>query len=173
MNPIKRIALLGPESTGKTQLCIQLANHFRTEWVYEYARQYLKDNNYSYDDVVHCLNEQIALEAKAELTANRFLFCDTELINYKVWFEDVYNKVPDGLEKKIKTHNYDLTLLTYYDLPFEEDILRVNPHRREFFFNWYKKELEIGDKPYIIIKGFGEERLTNAIAAMQQTGLIN
>jgi NadR type nicotinamide-nucleotide adenylyltransferase len=171
MTSVKKIALLGPESTGKTQLCIQLAAHFKTEWVPEYARQYLQDNDYSYDDVAHCLNEQFALEEKAETNANQFLFCDTELINYKVWFSDVFNKVPQDLEEKIKTHAYDLTLLTYYDIPFEEDILRVNSHRREFFFNWYKNELEAYQKPYAIIKGLGQQRLKHAITAVNK--LIN
>jgi NadR type nicotinamide-nucleotide adenylyltransferase len=171
MSFIKRIALLGPESTGKTQLCIQLAAHFKTEWVPEYARQYLKDNNYSYSDVLHCFDEQLKLEEKNEKNANQLLFCDTELINYKVWFSDVFNKVPEDLEQKIKTHTYDLTLLTYHDIPFEEDILRVNSHRREFFFNWYKNELEAYQKPYAIIKGLGQERLMQAITAVNK--LIN
>src|SRR5689334_10423355 len=143
MNSIKKIAVLGPESSGKTALCVELAAHFNTVYVPEFARQYLlpKQNQYSYDDVVYCMQKQMALEDEMQKQASEYLFCDTELINFKVWFTDVFNKIPEGLQVKIKSHRYDLTLLTYYDIPFEKDILRTNENRRDFFFDWYKKEL--------------------------------
>jgi NadR type nicotinamide-nucleotide adenylyltransferase len=171
MDKVKKIALLGPESTGKTELSKQLAAHFHTVWVPEFARQYLQSTQYAFENVVHCLVEQVALESQMETMAHQFLFCDTELINFKVWFSDMFNKVPGWLDEKIKTHRYDLTLLTYPDISFEEDILRTNAYRRDFFFNWYKKELEAYHSPYVIIKGFGEERLKNAVNAILNTKL--
>jgi len=168
VSELKKIAVLGPESTGKTALCVQLAAHFNTAYVPEFARQYLlsKQNQYNYDDVVYCLQQQIALEDEMQKQATGYLFCDTELINFKVWFADVFNKVPDKLEEKIKSPRYDLTLLTYYDVPFENDILRTNENRREYFFDWYKRELESNQKTYAVIKGLGPERQKNAVAAM-------
>jgi NadR type nicotinamide-nucleotide adenylyltransferase len=168
MHKIKKVALLGPESTGKTEICQRLAAHFHTEWVPEFARDYFreKNNQYSFEDVMYCMNAQMALEDEIEKQAKDFLFCDNELINFKVWFSDVFNKVPDELEEKIKTHHYDLILLAAPDIPFAEDPLRVNPHRREFFFDWYKKELESYQINYAIIKGLGEERFKSALHAM-------
>ena len=37
-----KIVLFGPESTGKTTLAKQLAKHYNTVWVPEYAREYLQ-----------------------------------------------------------------------------------------------------------------------------------
>src|SRR5215813_8321202 len=97
---IKHIALIGPESTAKTTLCMQLAEYYKTVWVPEYARMFMENLNraYTYEDVVHCAQEQMNAEDTMAEKANRFLFCDTELINYKVWFEDKYKNVPDWLE---------------------------------------------------------------------------
>jgi NadR type nicotinamide-nucleotide adenylyltransferase len=170
MNEIKKIALLGPESTGKTTLCEKLASHFKTVCVPEYSREYLekKDNIYSYEDVLHCTHEQMKRENEMYKQANRFLFCDTELINFKVWLEDVFNKAPSWLEEKIKEHRYDLILLTYPDIPFEKDKLRVNPHRREFFFEWYRRELINYKFHNEVIKGLGDERTESAITIIEK-----
>jgi NadR type nicotinamide-nucleotide adenylyltransferase len=170
MNNLKKIALLGPESTGKTALCVQLAAHFNTVYVPEFARQYLlaKGNRYSYEDVVYCMEQQLALEDELVKQASQIIFYDTELMNFKVWFTDIFNKAPEWLDEKIKSHRYDFTLLTYFDVPFETDILRLNKDRREFFFDWYKRELESYGSNYVIIKGLGESRLINAIEAVNR-----
>jgi len=170
MNKIKKVALLGPESTGKTELCMRLAAHFHTAWVPEFARVFLsnKNNVYTFEDVLYCMNAQLILEDGMERQAAGFLFCDTELINYKVWFADVFNKVPDELTEKLATHRYDLVLLTSPDIPFEEDPLRTNGNRRDFFFDWYKRELESYNIKYSVIDGAGSKRLENAIAAIER-----
>jgi NadR type nicotinamide-nucleotide adenylyltransferase len=168
MNKVRKIALLGPESTGKTALGIQLAAHFKTVCVPEFARNYLleRNNQYTFEDVEHCVKQQLALENEMENSAKHFLFCDTELINFKVWFKDVFDKVPETLEAQIKSHRYDLTLLTYPDVPFEKDILRANENRRQYFFDWYQRELEAYQHSYIIIKGLGENRFNEALTVI-------
>src|SRR5687767_448664 len=162
---VRRIALIGPESTGKTTLCMQLAEHYKTVWVPEYARAFMENlnRNYTYEDVVHCAREQMKAEDALAETANRFLFCDTELINYKVWFEDKFKKVPDWLETEITKRKYDLYLLTSPDLPWRHEAVRENPNRREYFFNLYKKELEKRNFTYRIVNSSGEARLETAI----------
>jgi NadR type nicotinamide-nucleotide adenylyltransferase len=170
MHKIKKVALLGPESSGKTEICRRLAAHFHTEWVPEFARDYLgeKNNQYSFEDVLSCMKSQMASEDEMEKQAHDFLFCDNELINFKVWFSDVFKKIPEGLEEQIQSHRYDLILLAYPDVPFVEDTLRVNPHRREFFFDWYKRELENYKMKYVIIKGLGEKRFEAALNAIAE-----
>src|SRR5689334_22401456 len=93
---VKRIAITGPESTGKTTLCMQLATHYKTVWVPEYSREYMEKlgRPYTYEDVVHCTRGQMETEDTLIKKANHFLFSDNELINYKVWFEDVFKKIP-------------------------------------------------------------------------------
>lgn len=167
---LKKIALIGPESTGKTTLCNQLAEHYKTTWVPEFARDYVNGlhRKYNSNDVLHCAQQQIEEETIQSGKANHFLFCDTELITAKVWCEDVFKIVPEWIEKMTEVHHYDLYLLTFPDLPFENDPVRENPHRREFFFDWYERELIQYQFPYEIIKGFGEERLQNAIRAIEK-----
>ncbi|HEY6977001.1 MAG TPA: AAA family ATPase [Chitinophagaceae bacterium] len=64
--PIKKIVVVGPESTGKSSLCKQLAEHFNTLWCPEYAREYLlaHGKEYSYDDLLTIATGQLQLEDK-------------------------------------------------------------------------------------------------------------
>jgi NadR type nicotinamide-nucleotide adenylyltransferase len=167
----KRIALIGPESTGKTTLCFLLAEHYQTVWVKEYSRDYIAihPKPYSWDDVVHCTEEQIKLENQMLSIANNFLFADTELIVAKVWFNDVFKREPAWLEEKICERMYDLYLLTFPDIAFVQDTVRENPRRREFFFNWYREELQRRKVRYAIITGDGKSRLQNAINIIDKT----
>ena len=166
----KKIALIGPESTGKTTLCELLAAHFNTVWVPEMARDYIAglDRKYTLEDIEHCTREQLTAEEAMLKKANRFLFCDSEMIIAKVWCEDVFNVVPAWIEEKVRTNLYDLHLLMQPDIPFEHDDVRENPHRREFFFEWYKRELQERKFSYEVIGGNGEERFHNAIAAISK-----
>src|SRR5215213_3373828 len=94
---IRRIGVIGAESTGKTALCEALAKHYKTVWVPEYAREYFNDSdiyNYSLDDLVKIAERQIKSEEECELIANRFLFCDTTLITLKIWAELEFEQVP-------------------------------------------------------------------------------
>ena len=169
-NGIKKIALIGPESSGKTTLCMELAAHFQTSWVPEFARNYISKLNrkYTLDDILHCAHEQIKSENELLRSANRFLFCDTDLIVAKVWCEDVFKTTPGWIEEMIETHRYDLFVLTLPDIPFQQDNVRENPHRREFFFDWYKRELEKRNFGYEIISGTAEVRFSNALMAINK-----
>jgi nicotinamide riboside kinase len=85
-----------------------------------------------------------------------------------VWCEDVFKITPDWLEEKIQSNRYELFLLTRPDIPFKEDAVRENPHRREFFFQWYMRELQQRNFPFEIITGTGAERFENALAAVKK-----
>lgn len=162
---IIRIALLGPESTAKSTLTEQLAAHYNTTCVKECARAYLQTihRHYVMDDILKIAELQLEEEAIQSEMANAKIFIDTELINLKVWSLDVYKTCPQYITDSIQTHPYHFYLLTYPDLPWEPDPLRENPGRREFFFNWYEKELKELNANYAIIKGSGKERLKNCI----------
>jgi len=168
---VKRIALIGPESSGKTTLCKQLAEHYHTQWVPEYSREHVAELNrkYTLQDIEHCYREQLKQEKELINKANQFIFSDTELIVAKVWCEDVFKTAPEWIEKNIEPEKYDLYLLTFYDLPWLHDPVRENPHRREFFYEWYKRELESRNFPYKIIKGEGEKRFRNALDAIMRS----
>ena len=96
IKPVRKIALIGPESTGKTTLCDALARHYNTNWVAEFSREYISSLNrkYTLADIEHCTKTQLKSEEEKLLTAKNYLFCDTELIVAKVWCEDVFKTVP-------------------------------------------------------------------------------
>jgi NadR type nicotinamide-nucleotide adenylyltransferase len=162
---IKRIALIGPESTGKTTLCNELAHYFKTVWVPEYSREYIErlHRSYTLDDIEFCTKKQLELEDLLLQTANEFIFCDTELIVAKVWCEDVFKYCPDWIEAELAQRKYDLYLLTCADLPYIEDPVRENPLRREYFFGLYKDELEKRNFDFEMVTGTGNNRFKNAL----------
>lgn len=168
---IIRIALIGPESTAKSTLAESLAKRYNTLWIQEYSREYLAgiDRKYTLDDILIIAKEQLKKEQQAIAIANTFIFADTELILSKVWCEDVYKTCPNWILDNIVPNKYDLYLLTSPDIPWEEDVVRENPHRREFFFDWYKRELKLIDANYAVISGLGEERLQNCIEAIEKS----
>jgi len=167
---IKRIALIGPESTGKSDLCAKLATHYQTVCVHEYAREYITrlGRSYTLHDIELISNLQLEKELMALKHAARFLFTDTEMIVSKVWALDVFKESPGWFDEKISVEPYDLYLLTMPDLPWIADPVRENGHRRDFFFSWYKNELDIRKLPYEIISGSGKERFTNALKAVEK-----
>lgn len=163
---IKRIVIIGPESTGKTELAQFLANHFNTVYVPEYAREYVESLNrhYNYTDVENIAYKQLDLEEEYSDKANDVLFYDTFLIITKVWFQVVYKKQPEWLEKNIKNSSIDLYLLCDTELPWVKDTVRENGgEMREKLFDIYKNELENYDFNYDIVTGIGDERFQNAL----------
>lgn len=162
-----KIALTGPESTGKSTLGIFLADYFNAIYVEEYARKYLEqgDGSYEYKDILEMAKNQKALEdAASEAAAGKQLvFLDTEWINYKIWLEYKGYEVPQWLIHGIAEANYKMYLLMYPDIPWAQDKLREYPQLRMFFFEKFKSELENFNKPYEIIKGTGKEREENAL----------
>lgn len=165
---IIRVALIGPESSGKTTLVKQLAQHYKTSFVEEYARLYIQRLNrpYTLDDVTLIAAEQLEQEEKLIPRANKLFFTDTEFIIAKIWCEDVFKSCPEWIEKMILSKAYDLYLLLQPDLPWIKDAVRENPHRRKYFFDLYEKELINGKFNYKIISGTGEKRLQKAVAVI-------
>lgn len=166
-----KIALIGPESTGKTELSKRLAEYYHALWIPEYAREYFsnKPTGYTFEDVCNIAHKQVEQEQYYADFNNEvldFVFFDTELIITKVWFEYCYKTVPDFVEDQLQKKFFDLYLLCAPDLPWEPDPLREHGDDRLFFFNWYKSEIEKLGKPYNVITGIGEERFKNAIRAL-------
>jgi len=169
---LKKIIITGPESTGKTTLAKQLAEHYKTVWLPEFARKYIETlkRHYNYNDIVHIAKEQIKLEKEYLNKANRILFVDTGLIITKTWFEVSYKKYPNWLNNAIKYQKIDLFLLCNYDIPWVADSTRENGSNeiREHLFNQYKKEIEKNKFNYKIISNLDDKRLENAIQIIDE-----
>lgn len=168
--------MFGPESTGKTTLASQLASYFKTRWVPEYAREYLQ-NKWNREqkpceipDLIPIAQGQIALENKEISKANHVLFCDTDLLTYKVYSEVYFNGyVPPLLEKYALQNQYDLYLLLHPDVPWEPDDLRDKPLEREWMFRQFKEALQYYNRPFQEVYGTGSERLKRAISIITNT----
>jgi NadR type nicotinamide-nucleotide adenylyltransferase len=162
---IRKIAITGPESTGKSWLAENLATRFNTLWVPEYARQYLDEigRHYHYADILTIAKGQIMIEQKMLKNATRFLFSDTELIVTKIWSEVKFGVCDPWIIDRIEKQHYDYFLLCDIDLPWEYDPLREDPDRRQFLFDLYFQELDNRKFPFSVISGNGVSRLEMAV----------
>ncbi|MEO7263628.1 MAG: ATP-binding protein [Ferruginibacter sp.] len=176
---IKKIAVIGPESTGKSFLCEQLATHYKSNWAPEYAREYLLTHgtHYAYEDLYNMAIGQINKEdnalqqLKSACQNNEVdipLFIDTDLYVIKVWSEFVFNKCDNRILKMIAARHYDMYLLCNIDLPWVADELREYPdlETREKLFHYYKDCLVQQNVPWQIISGDYKERISDAIASV-------
>jgi NadR type nicotinamide-nucleotide adenylyltransferase len=169
MKKLLRMAITGPESTGKSQLAGELAAFYHTVFVPEYARGYIDrlKRPYNLEDILEIAKGQIREEKLMDQKATRLLFCDTELIVTKIWSEVKYGICDPWILQKIEENNYDLFLLCNIDLPWEADPQREHPHMREKLFSLYLDELTERRFPFRVVSGIGKERLKNAIGYVE------
>lgn len=172
---IIKIVLFGPESTGKTTLAKQLAQHYNSTWVPEYMRSYFekkwqgKPGKSSVDDLLPIAKGQMELENRQTLKAHQFLFCDTDLLELKVYAERYFNGFcPPEIEHYAYKNRYDFYFLTYIDTPWEADLLRDKPYEREEMFAAFEHALKKAKRPYKILKGNQQQRLQNAIEVIDK-----
>ena len=171
--PVKkliRIAVTGPESTGKSQLSAELAGFFGTVWVPEYAREYIDrlERPYTERDILEISKGQLEREEAMAVKASGILFCDTELTVTRIWSEVKYGRCDPWILEQIKTHPYDLYLLCDIDIPWENDPQREHPHLREHLLGLYRKELESRDCRFELVSGLGPARLDNAVRLIRK-----
>jgi len=164
MSSIKRIAITGPESTGKSTLARQLAKHYHTVWVPEYARTYIDQLNRPYckDDLIEIMKGQIKAEEELMSKANSFLICDTDLTVVKIWAEHRFGSLNPIIQSEFEQRSYDLYLLLDIDFPWQFDPQREHPDKRKFFFDWFERELTKKKANYRIVSGNDHERINNA-----------
>lgn len=170
LKPI-RIAVTGPESTGKTTLAQKLANRFSGLYIPEYAREYVENlpEDYTFKDVENIARKQIDEYNRAGASGCEYVFFDTWLIITKVWFQWVFGEVPDWLEDKILNCPIDLFLLCRPDLPWVADPVRENGgESRIRLYKAYRSELIHYGFNFIEIEGTDDARLKNAEAAIKK-----
>jgi NadR type nicotinamide-nucleotide adenylyltransferase len=171
-----RIAVTGPESTGKTTLAKQLAERYNGRYIPEYAREYVESlpGHYTYDDVVTIAKKQVDQYLETIEGSATIFFFDTWLIVTKVWFSWVFDRMPDWLEDRINTCPIDLFLICSPDLPWEADAVRENGgENRIKLYEQYKLELKHYNFNFVEICGTGDERLENAVRAIDDFGILH
>lgn len=167
---LKRISITGPESSGKTWLSKRLADYYKAHFVEEYSREYLAVHGADYvmEDVVNIAKGQLESENRVAEKCENVLFCDTDMLVTKIWCEVVYGSCPEWIENKFNDHVYDLYLLCYPDIPWEDDPLRENPNDRDVLFELYQSALIKKGLPFKVVKGLGDERLKNAVTFVNE-----
>ncbi len=163
----KRIAIIGPESTGKSTLAMDLAEELKTTFVPEYAREYIDqlERPYEYKDLLSIAMEQAAREDKLVDEANNLLIVDTTLTVVRVWSEHRYGKCDPWIKAEEQRRPYALTLVCDIDLPWEDDPQREHPHMREHFFKIYRDHAR-EHPPWALIYGDRKARLNIALEAI-------
>lgn len=165
---IKKIAIVGPESTGKSTISQQLAKYYNVPWVPEYARYYCAalTTDCTLQDETNMFHGQVALEESVLAMADTdFIICDTTFVTVKIWSDEMFGETPQVVLDELHKRPYDLYLLLDIDLPWQEDPLRDFPTMREHFMEIWHKELKELNANYVVIGGI-ENRLQNAIAAI-------
>ncbi|MCF1420584.1 AAA family ATPase [Mangrovimonas futianensis] len=166
---IIKVVLFGPESTGKSTLAEQLANHYQTKWVQEYSRIYAEEKwqlgeTLSEKDVLPIAFGQMKEENKLSKQVERLLICDTDLLETKVYSEWYYSGFcPDPVQKFALENTYDLYFLTYIDLPWVADNIRDKPNEREEMFQTFQQALINHKRPFVLLKGDQATRFNEAV----------
>jgi NadR type nicotinamide-nucleotide adenylyltransferase len=164
---VHRIAVYGPESTGKTELAGKLAAHFRAPLVAEYARErWDAQGALALDDMLPVAREQWRREDEAAARAERLVICDTDALTTML-----YGTTPDELRRTAekRCRNYSLYLLLDIDVPFADDPQRCfpDPADREKAMRVWRGALARRGLPFVLIRGGWAERERAAIAAIE------
>jgi len=166
-----KIAIVGPESTGKSTISEALARHYDTVCVPEYAREYCRnlDRQYTLQDELNIFYGQVALERSLRpLARHGLLFCDTTFLTVKVWCDHLFGHTPSEVLQALTEVQYDYYLLMDIDLPWEDDPLRDFPEDREHFMEIWRTELRAIGADFEEVSGLGAQRFENALAATER-----
>ncbi len=163
---MKRIAVTGPESTGKSWLSEKLADYYEGVFVPEYAREYLEQltGDYTPEDVIHIARGQHRnINHAIQQKEHTVVVADTELLVISIWLEHKYGIADPWVEAQLAKQPFDIYLLCDIDMPWQHDPLREHPHQREELMNKYLHKLKETGVSWYLVQGTGEERLRNAV----------
>lgn len=167
---VKRVCVVGAESTGTTTLAQDLARYYQTAWVPEYGRVYYegkmhstKGQDWKTEEFVWIAGEQQRLEEQMALFANKVLICDTDAFATCLWHERYVGGEREDVEQVAARRNYDLYLLTGDEIPFEQDGTRDGEGIRHAMHERFLQELKRRGKTFVLLTGNRDKRLREAI----------
>ena len=162
-----KIAITGPECSGKTTLCTSLSNHFNVPYIPEYARLFLegKDQHYNQTDLDLIAMGQIN---SLQTFQNSPLISDTDFCVLEIWSHYKYQNVSDLIQELVAKYFFDLHILCTPDIPWVFDKLRENPNSRMYLFDLYKATLLRHNKNFIIVNGAHSKRVEKSIQVIEE-----
>lgn len=166
---MRRIVVTGSECTGKTTLARALAEHYKTVWVPEYARQYVLEKGAPLDrtDVDAIARGQIELENILVAEARDLLVQDTDLLSTMVYSRHYYGDCSPWIEKALGERAADLYLLADIDVPWEPDgDQRDRGDRREEMQQLFRQALAHNELDFVEVHGSIQRRLRESVFAI-------
>ena len=169
---MKRVVLIGSESTGKTTLARRLAEHYDVEWVPEFVRDYAdrKEEPLVFEDHAPIARGQMSLEdeyrARAAQVNAPLLLLDTDLLSTAVYCAHYYARCPVWITDAASARRPDLYLLLDIDIPWTADPLRDRGHMREKVQSLFREAVEQSGVPFVLISGDENLRFERARAAI-------
>ena len=173
MNPVRRVVIIGSESSGTTTLARALAEHYRTTWVPEYGRTYSEGRVHSSqpwrsDEFVHIATEQVRMEDALETLANRVLICDTDAFATAIWHERYMGTPSADVKRLAASRRYDLYVVTDVNIPFQRDDIRDGESFRQWMQDRFIEELSKNSTPMMLVTGPHEERFAAAVKRIDE-----
>ena len=160
-----RIAITGPESSGKTTLAKALSEHYAVSYIPEFARTYLEETEGKYEQSDLDTIAQGQLKSLVSSKDN-IVICDTDFSVLEIWSEYKYKNTSELIKKLVRKELFDLHILCSPDIPWEEDSLRENQNSREELFELYKESLNRYNKNFIVVNGSAKNRLEKSLQAI-------
>lgn len=158
-----RIAITGPESSGKTTLTEQLALQTNGTWIPEYAREFLEQLNRPYTQADLDTIAKGQLRAWENAPVSNLQICDTDMTVMKVWSDFKFGNCSSFILEALNQQTFDHYFLCQPDIEWEEDPLREHPEKRDELYELYLKELTERNLPFTIIGGSHEERIASCL----------
>jgi NadR type nicotinamide-nucleotide adenylyltransferase len=161
-----RIAITGPESSGKTTLAEQLALQTNGTWIPEFAREFLEKLNrpYTQYDLDTIAKGQLLAWENAPVSSLQI--CDTDMTVMKVWSDFKFGTCSSFILEALNQQTFDHYFLCQPDIEWEEDTLREHPEQRVELFELYLAELKVRNLSFTVIGGSLEERLVKCLKVL-------
>jgi NadR type nicotinamide-nucleotide adenylyltransferase len=170
---MKRVVIIGAESTGKTTLATALAEHYQTAWVPEFGRLYTEARRYGSglwrsDEFTYIANEQARMEDALARIANRVLICDTDPFATGIWHERYLGTPSTDVQAVASGRVYDLYILTDVETPFVPDDIRDGESIRQWMHDRFVDELSRMSTPMLLVSGSHERRLADSVTRIDE-----